>query len=219
MGRGSRRTCTTFRSPAINGRWTGGSIPAPVSSGIPAGCFPTTSRLVVYGVSYGGQAAQLLGIHYPKLVHGVVALVTENGSWCGIPAYHFQQVSCLGAAWSYDGKPVPYNPSPNPYFNPAPFHDEDINGPIFLACGEADRFGSCPSERWIVARLRAHHFAHHVTFLDYPNVGHGIGELTPYVPFADSRLDGLDSDANWAARADGWPKLLHFLAGLRSPPG
>ena len=172
------------------------------------------SRIVVYGISYGGQVAQLLGIHYPTVVHGVVALVTANGSWCGIPALQSQPRKCLGAAWTFHGKPIPYDPYSNPYSSPAPFHDEAINGPIFLACGEADRFASCPSEQAIVARLHAHHFSHGLAFLDYPNVGHGIGELVPYTPAYDPSIDGDHPDANQRARVQAWPKLLRFLAAL-----
>ena len=171
-------------------------------------------RLAVYGISYGGQAAQLLGIHYPRLVHAVVALVAANGSWCGIPAYHGQSVSCLGAAWSFGGKPVPYDKYPDPYHTEPQFPDEQINGPVFLVCGQLDRFGSCGTEQAIVARLHAHHFAHRVTFLDYPNVGHGIGGLIPYTPEYEGLIDGPNPDANQRARAQGWPKLLQFLAGV-----
>ncbi len=169
-------------------------------------------RLVVYGVSYGGQAAQLLAIHYPKLVHAVVALVAANGSWCGIPTYRGKPRKCLGAAWSFHGKPIPYDRYPNPYHTVPQFPDERIDGPIFLVCGRLDLFGSCPTEQAIVRRLRAHHFAHQVTFLDYPNVGHGIGGLIPYTPEYDGRIDGLDPDANQRARTQAWPKLLRFLA-------
>lgn len=170
-------------------------------------------RLAVYGISYGGQAAQLLGIHYPQLVHAVVALVTANGSWCGIPPYRGQLLPCLGAAWTFHGKAIPFGRALIATGKIA-FADERINGPIFLACGGEDIFSSCSTEQPIVDRLRARHFSHRVVFLDYPNVGHAIGSLEPYFPAYIPKYDGLVPGAAQAARADAWPKLLRFLAAV-----
>ncbi|HZC75804.1 MAG TPA: hypothetical protein VE220_07505 [Gaiellaceae bacterium] len=63
----------------------------------------------------------------------------------------------------------------------------------------------------IVSRLRAHHFRHKVTFLDYPKAGHAVGDLVPNADFRDLRLDGWNAYSNDRAAADGWPKLLGFL--------
>lgn len=43
------------------------------------------SRIWVVGASRGSEAALLLGVHYPSLVHGVVALVTSDASLCSYP--------------------------------------------------------------------------------------------------------------------------------------
>ncbi len=174
------------------------------------------AKLVVYGVSRGAEAAQLLGVHYPRLVHGVVALVGSNGSACGIPAYHGQRVRCLGAAWTFHGKPVPYDKYGFSPATPYPFHDELIDGPIFLVCDGLDKFGpSCPMNEAIRDRLRAHHFAHRLTLLEYPRAGHYIGGLIPYWP-ANTGGDGegYTLDDNQLARADALPKLLRFLASI-----
>ncbi len=174
------------------------------------------TKLVVYGVSRGAEASQLLGLHYPRLVHGVIALVGSNGSACGIPQYHGQVVRCLGAAWTFHGKPIPYDRfgfSPAP---PSPFRDELINGPIFLVCDGLDEFGpSCAMNEAIRDRLRAHHFVHRLTLLEYHRAGHYVGGLIPYYPENTGGTgDGYTPDDNQLARADAWPKLLRFLASI-----
>jgi dienelactone hydrolase len=170
-------------------------------------------KLVVYGVSRGAEASQLLGIHYPQLVHGVVAVVGSNGSACGIPQFHGQQVHCLGPAWTFHGKPIPYSRFGFSPATPYPFHDEKIDGPIFLVCDGLDRFGpSCPMNEAIRDRLLAHRFAHRVTLLEYPRAGHFVGSLVPYWPESfGGNGEGYTPDDNQVARAEAWPKLLRFL--------
>lgn len=171
------------------------------------------AKLAVEGISRGSEAAQLLGIHYPTLVHAVIALVPNDGAECGITRNTFEAGSsrCIGAAWTFHGRVIPWGSG---VFNPHPFSDERINGPIFLDCGGYDQVGlSCPMAQAIVSRLRAHHFPHKVVFLDYPQAGHGVGDLYPNVPYY-SGTSGQDSTSNNVAAADGWPKLLRFLATL-----
>lgn len=174
------------------------------------------AKLVVYGVSRGAEASQLLGAHYPRLVHGVVALVGSNGSGCGIPQYHGQYVHCIGPSWTFRGKPIPYSRFGFSPATPYPIHDELAQGPIFLVCDGLDRFGpSCPMNEAIRDRLRAHHFAHRVTLLEYPRAGHFVGALVPYYPASTGgNGEGYTPDDNQLARADAWPKLLRFLASI-----
>jgi hypothetical protein len=56
----------------------------------------------------------------------------------------------------------------------------------------------------------------------YPGSGHGVGGF-PYVPTAVARVHPVSGErvllggsrpADEAARADGWPKVLAFLAEL-----
>jgi pimeloyl-ACP methyl ester carboxylesterase len=54
------------------------------------------ARLVVAGLSRGSEAAQLLGVHYPKLVHAVVALVPSNQIFCDIAQ---NTTGCAGPAF------------------------------------------------------------------------------------------------------------------------
>jgi dienelactone hydrolase len=173
------------------------------------------SRLVVMGVSRGSEAAQLLGVHYPHLVHAVVALVPSNTPVCGIPpATGTNIVQCIGAAWTLHGTAIRYSSFPSPFARPQ-IPDERIHGPILLDCGGRDTlWPSCPMAHAIEDRLRAHHFAHPVTLLEYPAAGHAVGSLLPYEPMLVT-FGGGTVAADQLARADGWPRLLEFLHALR----
>lgn len=170
-----------------------------------------SAKLVVNGISRGSEAAQLVGLHYPQLVHAVIAMVPGSGSSCGIPPFRGSVVRCIGAAWTFRGKPVPY--SLRGPATPYPFHDERIDGPVFLDCGGHDSlWASCPMAQAIVERLERHRFRHRVVFLDYPRAGHGVGELLPYPRGPLSPVtDGFGADSNLIADADGRPRLLRFL--------
>lgn len=169
------------------------------------------SKLAVEGISRGSEATQLLGIHYPQLVHAVIAMVPSNGAVCGIAR---ARASCSGAAWTLHGKAIPYADVGSQY-TPYPFPDERIRGPIFLDCAGADElWPSCPMAQAIASRLRAHRFRHKVTFLDFPEAGHAVGSLYPNLAYHSGRVGGLYGDSNDRATATGWPKLLHFLDTL-----
>ena len=51
--------------------------------------------------SRGSEAALLLGVYYPHLVHAVAAVVPSSVALCSYPL-------CDGPAWTLHGKPVPY---------------------------------------------------------------------------------------------------------------
>lgn len=174
------------------------------------------SKLVVFGISRGSEAAQLLGVHYPQLVHAVVALVPSNHAICGIPRFTGQaHLSCIGPAWTVRGQAIRYSSYATPAGPPAPIADQRINGSIFLDCGGLDQlWPSCPMATAIVAQLHAHHSTHQVTLLEYHSGGHGVGSLLPYLPSYNPLLDGDRADPDQRARADGWPRLLAFLANL-----
>lgn len=171
------------------------------------------TRLVVAGISRGSEAAQLVGIRYPSLVHAVAAFVPSNAPVCGIPRVTATTaVRCLGPAWTWQGKAIAYTSYASAYATQA-IPDEAIDGPVFLDCGGQDAlWPSCPMAHAIVTRLRAYHFAHPVTLLDYPNAGHAVGALVPNDP-THLPLGGTIA-ADQHARADGWPRLLAFLRSL-----
>jgi dienelactone hydrolase len=173
-------------------------------------------HVLVAGVSRGGEAALLLGAHFPQLVNGVVAGVPSSvvnpapGPETGQPA------------WTLGGHPLPaVSPSdfgqPNPAGKPqAVIPVERIRGPILLACGQQDLvWPSCGYVDAITARLREHRFAHPVTALRYGDAGHLIGGLTAwYGSLTDDALtsSGGTVAATQAAQADAHAKLLALLA-------
>jgi dienelactone hydrolase len=168
------------------------------------------NRIAVIGVSYGSQAAQLLGVHYPSLVSAVVASVPSNVATCGLPW-------CSGPAWTYGGQPVPYTQefdNPYPADHPdAVIQDERIRGPLFLICGGHDLvWFSCPYARAIMSRLASFDHPYHDVLYAYGRAGHFVGALLPYSVVAPRALYLKPADER--AREDVWPKLLSFLARL-----
>lgn len=172
-------------------------------------------RLWVDGASRGSEAALLLGVHYPSLVHGVVALVPSDAALCSYP-------SCAGPAWTFQGKAVPYTRQvdhPHPTDDPAALIPvAKIKGPVFLDCGGDDGlWTSCAYARAIMAELAAAHdpYPHvlmvsqrggHLSALDWPPYEPGAPELQR----ADPRLGGtpVADDLAWA---DQWPRFINFL--------
>ncbi|MGD0704512.1 MAG: acyl-CoA thioesterase/bile acid-CoA:amino acid N-acyltransferase family protein [Trebonia sp.] len=172
------------------------------------------SRIAVLGVSRGSEAAQLLGVYYPSLVHAVIASVPSNVAICSYPG-------CTGPAWTLHGQALPYTrevDNPSPADNPAAvIPDQRIQGPVFLDCGEADRtWTSCPYAQAILRLLDAHHDRWAHVLYAYPGAGHPVGALVPYEPA--SPVADPDYAADQQASALLWPRLLTFLAGLGHNP-
>jgi dienelactone hydrolase len=173
-------------------------------------------HLLVAGGSRGGEAALLLGAHFPHLVNGVVAGVPSS---VVNPA---ERPDTGQPAWTLGGHPLlAMSPSefgqPNPPGKPqAVIPVERIRGPVLLACGGQDlRWPSCAYVDAITVRLRAHGFTHPVTALRYPDAGHLVGGLTAwYGSLTDDALtsDGGTVAATQAAQADAHAKLLALLA-------
>jgi len=177
----------------------------------------TRRGIAVLGISHGSEAAQLLGVYYPKLVHGVIASVPSNVALCSYPG-------CTGPAWTLHGRALPYTSEfdiPTPTDDPAAvIPDQRIQGPVFLDCGEADQIWiSCPFAQAILSLLDAHHDRWTHVLYAYPGAGHFVGSLVPYEPVAPAFAR---ADPNYVAdqEADAllWPHLLHFLGGLAASP-
>jgi dienelactone hydrolase len=171
-------------------------------------------RVVVIGVSRGGEAALLIGATYPGLVHGVAALVPSN--------VVNPSTDGRSAAWTLRGRPVPHiRPvdfgDPDPVRTPeAVIRVERIAGPVLTASGGVDALW--PSYDYAEAvhqRLAAHHFAHPHPDLGFENAGHGVGAAVPYQPTATIRDFGGSAAADEAAKAALWPRILTFMRGLR----
>jgi dienelactone hydrolase len=163
------------------------------------------NRILTLGISRGSEAALLLGVHYPNLVHGAIATVPANVALCSYPG-------CGGPAWTLGGQPLPYTrqvDQPHPTDDPAAVIPvEQIAGPIFLDCAGRDEvWPSCPYSNAIIQRLDAHHDQYRHVLLRFPSAGHLIGTTIPYDP---NVVDTLPE--NEQARERIWPQLLSFLA-------
>ncbi|MEW6059164.1 MAG: acyl-CoA thioesterase/BAAT N-terminal domain-containing protein [Actinomycetota bacterium] len=168
------------------------------------------TKLVVMGVSRGGEAALLVGANFPELVDGVVALVPSNVTVCGFPDRR-------SPAWTLGGVAVPCvrHFGPGWHGNPdAAIAVERIAAPILLVCGGRDqRWPSCPMSEAIQARLRAHDYPFPHVLLRYPRAGHGVGFPVPYLVGPSFEYF---SRASREARARLWPEILEFLAQVAS---
>jgi len=169
------------------------------------------ARIAVLGVSRGSEAAQLLGVHYPSLVHAVIASVPSNAAICSYP-------DCNGPAWTFNGQPVPYASQighPVPSNSAAVISDQKINGPTFLDCGEADRtWPSCPYAEAILNRLNASDDRWEHVLYSYPGAGHDIGSLVPYEPASAPEQSEIVPSYPVIAEDEPvlWQHLLTFLA-------
>ena len=164
-------------------------------------------RVVVLGASRGGELAELLGVHYPDLVHGVVALTAANVAIVGLHG--------KSSAWTWHGRQVPFTQQFN---NPAPTDDPDavipverIAGPVLVACGGLDQFiESCEYAPAIMQRLKSHHHSYPDRMLQYPDAGHFVNGVLPYVPLGKDPFPEGDEKARVAE----YPVILHWLASL-----
>lgn len=175
-------------------------------------------RILTWGVSRGSEAALLLAAHFPRLVHGAVALVPSAVVNVSYPqAGH--------SAWTLHNRPLPFVRDlhfgdPTPPERRAVIPVERIHGPIVLVCGGSDYvWPSCAYSDVIVARLAAHDEQSRVTELRYPAAGHAVGEILPYVPTASADLPtavmGGSVSGVVLGRIDAWRHILTLLARLQ----
>jgi dienelactone hydrolase len=168
------------------------------------------AKIAVLGVSRGSEAAQLLGVHYPNLVHAVIASVPSDASICSYPG-------CRTAAWTLGGKPLPYTTD---FDNPAPagdpaavIPDQKIDGPVFLDCGESDKtWTSCPYARAILSRLDRYHDRWTHVLYAYPGAGHAVGDFVPYEPEGPVSLAAAIPSVTALQEAE--PALYQHLLGF-----
>jgi dienelactone hydrolase len=166
-------------------------------------------KLVVAGVSRGGEAALLVGSVYPELIHAVVSYVGSSVVWG--TRYSFGAPNPEEASWTLGGKPVPFATG----FDDAQavIKVERIAGPILLVSARLDDgWPSSIMADKIVRRLQEHQRTDY-TSLVYHEAGHAVGAVVPNVAVGAWGGGTLAGDAR--ARADSWPKLLAFLARLR----
>jgi pimeloyl-ACP methyl ester carboxylesterase len=115
-------------------------------------------KVVLLGISRGGEGALLVGSVYPKLVHGVIAFVPNHE---------------VNPGWSFHGGPV----------TPFQFIQvERIRGPILTASGGRDQvWSSSVYTEQIEQRLKEHHFRYPHERLNFPKAGHYLRGTAPVI--------------------------------------
>jgi dienelactone hydrolase len=171
-------------------------------------------RLVVIGVSRGGEGALLIGATFPRLVHGVVGLVPSNVVNPALDGHT--------ASWTLRGRPVAHVTGadfadPDPEDHPDVFiRAERISGPILTFSGGDDLLWPSAGYTTVLGqRLDRRGFAHPHRDVDYATAGHLLGSAVPYLPAANVPDYGGTPRADAAARAALWPRILAFMRGLR----
>jgi dienelactone hydrolase len=177
------------------------------------------ARIVVDGVSRGSEAALLLGVYYPDLVHAVVAAVPSSVVFGAIPY-------AGNSAWTLKGAELHYVP-PNDQRAAHPdaaIPVERIRGPLFLLCGGADLvWPSCPNSYEIAARRAANHTPYADVLAAEAGAGHLVGSPVPNAPTSSTSTVtprygkltlGGTQQTDALGRLDAWPRLLAFLADL-----
>ncbi len=173
-------------------------------------------RVWIVGASAGTEAAALVAVGRPALVHGLVAVAPSSVAHCSFAH------GCPTPAWLRDGRPVPATgqfdttaPTDNPR---AVIKIDRIPGPVLVVCGGQDVvWDSCRYAEAILQRRQRARPQHTPAdeLLSYPNAGHGLIQLTPYLPRQappiEARMSGSTPTANDQALADAWPKILAYL--------
>jgi dienelactone hydrolase len=161
--------------------------------------------VVVEGYSRGSEAALLLAQYYPGLVRGSILYAPNDAVFGAFPG--------PGDAWTNGGVAIPHTVIPV----------TNVAGPVLAIAGDDDAlWGSVPQARQIMHNLDVAHVAAAHQALIYPGAGHLVGTF-PYLPMGTtfvSRVTGATIShggtqaADEAARSDGWPRVLSWLATL-----
>jgi dienelactone hydrolase len=190
-------------------------------------------RVAVVGLSRGGELALLLAATFPDRFQSVVAYVPSAEIYPGYGA----QTPIPPAAWTLNGKPLPWLPVPvnqviardgllddrpafesslanQPAAAAAVIPVEKIAGPLLLISGTDDQ--AWPSDRYadlIELRRKTANVPYADQSLKYEGAGHLISQ--PYLPTNLNQLPGVAMGgtprAYASADADSWPRVLRFL--------
>ena len=177
------------------------------------------ARVGVWGISRGSEAAQLTGIHFPDLVHAVMA---------GVPSSVVNASVHDGnaPAWTLGGAVIPHAlttelGSTTPHEADASIAVERIVGPVLLECATHDRiWPSCQYSGALQTRLAAHPTRWKPTVLQLTGAGHYAATPAPWFPYnqdvsaGNVNAGGGTAVSDGAARVLAWPTLLSFVASI-----
>jgi dienelactone hydrolase len=191
--------------------------------------------VAVIGHSKGAEGALLLASR-DRRIGAVVAAMPSDVVWQGF-SFDPVDVSQLRSSWSEDGKPVPYvryeMPAWHEWLTGATmlgmFEEsraavaakadslisvEDIEVPVMLICGEQDNlWPGCDMARSLRERASTAG-GPEVELLAYEEAGHWAFGPASDLDESDTRYLGQmggTAEADMAARADQWPKIVAFL--------
>jgi pimeloyl-ACP methyl ester carboxylesterase len=168
-------------------------------------------RVWIAGVSAGTEAAALVAADRPNLVHGLLVLAPSSVAHCSF------SIGCPTPAWLRDGQDVPATgqfdmttPTDTPG---SAIKVERIRGPVVAVCGDADLiWDSCRYAAALFQRRHGRAADHRDLLLSYPDAGHGLILLAPFVPRlappVEARMSGSTPTANDEALADAWPRIV-----------
>jgi len=203
--------------------------------------FIDTTKIVIVGVSKGGEAA-LLVASMRRDIKGAIAFGPSNVRWQGIPngpsfisksswTVNSEDLPFLKCSFSLsffskyisNSKQIEMYEIFQPVLNeikltiePAIIKVEKINGPILLFAGKDDKvWPSYDMCQMIKSRLDSLKFNHPVECLYYENTGHLIfyrPDLMPTISYKyDQIATGGRNSENAAAQIDSWNKMIGFL--------
>lgn len=181
-------------------------------------------KIVIYGISKGGELALLLGSVNPE-INGVI---THFPSSVAFQSLNFKNE--ITSSWTLDGEEVPFMPyapfdfstikneeyldfyikciEQEKYLEESTIKVENINGPILLLSGEEDTMW--PATRMsndIIKRLDKHEFKFGYEHISYKDAGH---TLNP------DFIRGGSSEGNKFACEDSKKQILNYLNKLNS---
>jgi dienelactone hydrolase len=194
-------------------------------------------KIVLMGESRGGELVLLLASMRPD-VAGVIAYSPSNYVWVGLNRTYDKP------AWLLNGKPLPYlRPAPYRFGKPmlgmfqrgladatptqlaaAAIPVERIHAPILLISSKTDMlWPSADAANAVVARLKAHKFAHPVENLQFADSSHllmgfGPGIVKFGIPYVWQMNFGGTKEGTRRARDTGWAAAKAFLAKIENGP-
>lgn len=159
--------------------------------------------VVLWGASRGGEGALVLASYEPNLFDEVIAIAPSD-QINGPVGYGADQAS---AAWTLNGQPLPAAPDPIPVSR--------IRVPVLLTAGGADIvWTSTKYASDVMARLDGTPGAPGHLYLAFPDAGHVMAGIAPYVPY-DPAVYGGTRDANALAAESTWPQMIAFINGAK----
>ena len=178
------------------------------------------SRLVVIGGSRGAEAALLLASFYPRLFAGVIGLSPSAFVKQG---YNPKLLNTNVAAWTLRGRPIVYRSAAHPRAGAIPV--QRLTADVLLSAGLEDQLTLGYGEEQTITKSLRKLRGRRIVTLVYEHAGHLVDTPVPYLPWGDTFYDaalgvqetlGGTPFGNAAARADEWPRMLAFVASVRS---